>query len=584
MAVKDGWGSGLLIRGKKEVDQIQVPVYAVAHDDGMRAYVVGTYPMDGEAKYVYQSRAGGFVPPSVGGDTCFSQLHYGQGGFEGMRFYYSRYGLVLPRPWANHARLFHTATTFHPLLAREAVESIAEGDAVSMRLGMPLTPDRFYDLAKRHYRAGGDMTYPLDVEYADGRKERLQVRMALQVAGADGAISELNMAKLDTVVKVLGYTGGLVSVDHFPKGMEMTASGYVRPWIWVSGEAGLKLSSVFRDGNGALQTKPMYFACATLPWGLYLTEEHYATGLDVMLSPYERIDDRVMPATAKVAGDYLNQLPAINLGQMLGYGEILTFTRDGKFVEGSVENAFVLMREGKKIVAYTPPVSDGCLPGTTRDAVIRTLGNMGIEVRYQSLELSHLYEAKGILFTGTGAQLIHVRSITELEAPGKIAELTRLRSEEQGYVRTELKKSDFSSVGKRRLINRGERHPIVAKIQDEYGRMLMRGKRLEPVHNLDFRALGELVGVDTSDFMDQRDKHACRAGYFEERVNGLKQPDELRKKTRRVARIISRAMGLRANKGILLKELDRRIERTPGVNKDNPRARGGPLVRVRPRR
>ena len=309
----------------------------------------------------------------------------------------------------------------------------------------------------------------------------------------------------------------------------------------------------------------MYFACATLPWGLYLTEENYANGLDTVVSPHQRIDEAVMPSTAKAAGNYLNQLFMTNLSHLLGYGEIITLSRDGKFVEGSVENAFVIMDEGGKLVAYTPPVSDGCLPGTTRDGVIRTLERMDIEVRYQSVGLSHLYDAKAIVLTGTGAQMIHVKSITQMDAPRKLVELTGLRSEELGPVRTELYRHDFE--GTKRLINGGERHPIVARIQAEYQKMLNAGKRLEPVHNIDFQALAGLVEVDTCEFMSRRDKQAERAGYFQERVNGLKQPDELAKKNRTVAKIIKRAMDKRANKGVGVKTLDRRIRRTSGKEK-----------------
>lgn len=559
MAEYDNDGYGYLIRGKKELEPVQVPVYALDPKTGM-AYEAATYPLDKAVTKIYHSRAGGFVPPSAGADTCFSQLHYGEGFFEGMRFYYSPYGVVMPRPWMNYARFLHSATVFNPKLAKVVADHFGQESSLErMHMGIPLTPRNYYDLAEQCYREGRAMAYPLILEHKDGRTEELQVAMAMQVAGRGGIVTDLTMRKMDTIIKVLAYTGGLVSADYFPEGLEMMLAGYIRPWGWVSGEAGLKVPSITVSSKGGIRTignKPLYFAAATLPWAFYLTEKDYASGLDVLVSPYQRIMDDTMPSNAKVAANYVNSAMAINMGMMFGFGEILAFNRDGRFVEGSAENAFVMMEEGGKIVAYTPPISGGCLPGTTRDGVIRAIDRLGVEVRYQALELRHLYDAKAIILTGTGAQMIHVRSITELEAAKKIADAVRLRSEGMEYLQSVIGREDFKR--QERLVNGGERHGIVDLVQGEYRRMLVDdASLLEPVHNLDFSALAELLRIEPPDFIGKADRKSISAGMLSEKINGIAQPDDLAQRNRMAARLIRNAFKKAKDPGIPVRKLMR---------------------------
>jgi len=550
-------GEGLLINGKKSLDPVQIPIHAFDPGTGL-AYIVADYPLDRDVARIYQSKAGGFVSPYAGGDTCFSQMHYGEGFFEGMRYYYSPYGVVMPRPWMNYARFLHSATVFNPKLAKIVAEYFGiHTDLQKMHMGIPLTPKAYYDLAESLYQDGKKMSYPLVLEYGDGRIEELQVDMAMQVAGKDGMM-ELDMRKMDTIVKVLAYTGRLVSIDHFPGSLEMIQAGYARPWGWVSGEMGLKVPSITivkENGSRVIKNKPLYFACATLPWGLYLTENDYQKGLDVMVSPYLRIMDDTMPSNAKVAANYVNSALAINMGVMFGFGEILAFNRDGRFVEGSAENAFVIMDEGGKLVAYTPPIGGGCLPGTTRDGVIRAIESLGLEVRYKALGLDALMESKAILLTGTGAQMIHVRSITEFNATKKIADAVRLQTEGNEYPQDSvIVRDDFKRT--ENLINSGTKHDIVAKIQSAYKDMLLsRRGMLEPVYNVDFETLGELLKIDLKDFTSKKERAEIRSGYFGEMVNGIKAPDELAEKNRKCARLISRALKMAPEPGIPIKNL-----------------------------
>jgi len=548
-----------LITGKKEVDPRQVFIHTLGSDG--RVYESASYPLDRGVEYIYHSRAGGFVPPEAGADSAFSQLHYGEGFFEGMRFYDSPQGVVLISPARNLARFMHSATVFHPVLARLVIEHMErDHELQSIQLPITMTPTNYFRLAEEHYLNGRRMTYPIDLKYRNGRTDRIEAALALNVACTGGEIRELTIQQLDAIIKVLAYTGHLVSGDYFPREVEMLQSGYIRPWGWVSGEHGLKVPSIIveKDGSGRtkITNKPMYVAIATLPWGLYLTEAHYTTGLDVMVSPYPRIGDD-MPFDAKIAGNYVQSAMSIHLGLLLGFGETLSL-RHGKVVEGSAENVIVIMEEEGELVAYTPELSSGCLPGTTLDSFTQAIARLGMRMEERALKLEDVYEAKAVLLLGTGAQLIHVRLISEVDAAAKVAQATRLRSTEQ--VRKLIRINHTDMEGTKHLINGGERHEIVDRLKAAYRQMLLEeaDQRLEPVYNINFKALAEVLRIDLADFTTATDRDNLNAGYFLERVNGLEQPDELRARHKAAARMIATALKKAPKPG---RPLEQRVKR-----------------------
>jgi len=541
----DNGGFGYLIRGKKQLDTQMVPLYGF-DPEGQRAYEVSKIPIDSGVTKFYYSRAGGFVPANIALDTSLSQaIHYGEAFFEGMRFYDSPNGVVLSRPACNFARFQHSASLFNPVLARLIVESFsAEHDLQSIELGMAPFPKQFYDLAEKRYQEGQEMSIPITKRYPNGHSEQMELPLTMKVAGGFGLPMNLTMKRLDAITKMLAFLGRLVSADYFPQDLEMMNAGYIRLYGVVAGAQGLKVPSCFseQEASGArkIKSKDMHFGAITLPWALYLSEEDYKRGLDVLASPYRRIHDDTMPSNMKVSGNYVNSMMAINMGNFFGYGEILAFNSKGKFVEGSAENAFVIMDECGQLVAYTPPIGDGCLPGTTRDGVIRAIEGLGIDLRYKSLGFSELTEAKAIILTGTGAQMIHVRSINTKAVAEEIAKIIRLRSEgsEAGAA---ILWEDFKE--EKHLINNGDKHPIVDTIQAAFKQMLLEGERyLEPAYNIDLATMAELVGVDIKDVTTKGDRENAAAGYFKDRINGIEAPDELLSRYKKMARIIRTTM------------------------------------------
>ncbi len=525
--------NGFLINGKKEIKPKQQEV--------VLATTVARFMIDDDANYLYYSRAGGFVPPAFCLDSILTNpIHYGAGLFEGMRFYYSPYGVVLAEPWENIARMMHSATFFNPILAVELKKIFEkEGDVEEVRLDA-ITPRAFYETARLAYEQGKNPSITITVvKNANGQKteEKRSVELSL-TAMLGWELKKYTMAEMDALIKALGFVNRLVSVDYFPQGLEMVPSGYIRPFAWVSGEMGLKVPTILKKPEG-FETKPLYFAIATLPWGVYLNENDYNKGLDVLVGPYPRLG-LDMPSDAKIAGNYVNSALNINLGSMFGYGEILALDNNGKVIEGSAENLFVLRAVGNDVCVFTPPTGSGCLPGTTRDRIIRVLEKMGAKVIYEALPLGELYRADGVLLSGTGAQMIHIRSINHLKAAEKMAEMMHLQSENKKGALS-IRKEDF--VEDRKWINKGERHALIDRVRQGYAELLTGSPDLlVPVHDINFEALASVLDTPKTEIMTKDDIADEKAGYFKQKVNGLTQPNELAERLRRVSAIISKAI------------------------------------------
>jgi branched-chain amino acid aminotransferase len=164
-------------------------------------------------------------------------------------------------------------------------------------------------------------------------------------------------------------------------------------------------------------TCPVDVIIAVWPWGAYLGEEALEHGVRVMTSSWRRIGPNTLPAAAKASGQYLNSQLAKMEAMHGGYDEAILLNEQGFLADGSGENVFVV-QDG---VLSTPPTTSSCLPGITRDTVIRIARGMGYEVREVDVVRSSLYHADEVFFTGTAAEITPIRSVDDHEiGPGPI--------------------------------------------------------------------------------------------------------------------------------------------------------------------
>ena len=183
---------------------------------------------------------------------------------------------------------------------------------------------------------------------------------------------------------------------------------YVRPIVYLGyGEMGLNpLGS------------PVRMAVACWPWGAYLGEESFSTGVRVKVSSWRRLDPNIIPPAAKATGQYLNSSLAKAEAVKAGYDEGVLLNAQGHVTDGSGENLFVV-RDG---VVCTPPLAAGCLAGITRDSVMHIAASEGIRVVEADLVRTDLYLADEAFFTGTAAEVVPIREVDDrvLGDPGPI--------------------------------------------------------------------------------------------------------------------------------------------------------------------
>lgn len=90
-------------------------------------------------------------------------------------------------------------------------------------------------------------------------------------------------------------------------------------------------------------------------------ERLYREGVAVVLLPDHRIDSGGPLAGLKSLNYQLNRM-ALRIAESRGAFEALLLNERGRLVEGSRSNVAVRLPDG----FFTPPESDGCLPGTVR--------------------------------------------------------------------------------------------------------------------------------------------------------------------------------------------------------------------------
>jgi branched-chain amino acid aminotransferase len=182
---------------------------------------------------------------------------------------------------------------------------------------------------------------------------------------------------------------------------------------------------------------PIEVYMANFPWGKYVAG---TGGADVCISSWNRLAPNTMPALAKAGANYMNSQLIRMEAEVNGYVEGIGLDTSGLVSEGSGENIF-LVRNG---VLYTPPLANSALSGITRDSVLTIARHLGLAVTEQPIPREMLYIADEVFFSGTAAEVTHIRSIDRiLIADGKIGEITRKIADEFFAIANGLKPDRF---------------------------------------------------------------------------------------------------------------------------------------------
>ena len=119
--------------------------------------------------------------------------------------------------------------------------------------------------------------------------------------------------------------------------------------------------------------------------------------------------------------------------QEQGFDEVILLNEMERVSECTSANVFAAF--GNQVV--TPPISEGCLPGVTRDVLVHEIRLPEVEVIERPLTVEELYRADGVFITSTTRGLLRVREIAgrALQSRGDAADrlgqafLTYLRAD-----------------------------------------------------------------------------------------------------------------------------------------------------------
>ncbi len=135
-------------------------------------------------------------------------------------------------------------------------------------------------------------------------------------------------------------------------------------------------------------------------------EERYTQGLSVVTASTPTPHRESLSPRVKSL-NYLPHILAKIEGIVANADEVIMLDAAGFVAEGSGTNLFVV-RRGE---LYTPAVHSGILRGVTRDTVIDLALAAKIPVHETTLNRFDVYTADEVFFTGSGAELIHARSV-----------------------------------------------------------------------------------------------------------------------------------------------------------------------------
>jgi len=183
-------------------------------------------------------------------------------------------------------------------------------------------------------------------------------------------------------------------IDAFNK--NEISYGYMRPMCFYGSEGmGLRADNL-----------QVHCMVAAWEWGSYLGEENMRNGIRVKTSSFSRHHVNVSMCKAKLNGNYVNSMLALNEALRDGYDEAMLLDVDGYVAEGSGENIFII----EKGILYTPELTSA-LDGITRRTIFKLAEKINLPVVEKRITRDEVYVADEAFFTGTAAEVTPIREV-----------------------------------------------------------------------------------------------------------------------------------------------------------------------------
>ena len=171
---------------------------------------------------------------------------------------------------------------------------------------------------------------------------------------------------------------------------------YIRPLAWRGAEQ-MGLSA---------RNATVHVAIAAWEWPSYFTPEQRMQGLRLDISRWRRPAPDTAPVMAKATGMYMIHTLSKHEADAKGFADALMLDWRGQVAEATGANIF--LRKGDTL--HTP-VTDNCLDGITRRAVIELAQRRGLKVVERAIWPTELPAFEECFLTGTAAEVAPVASI-----------------------------------------------------------------------------------------------------------------------------------------------------------------------------
>ena len=170
---------------------------------------------------------------------------------------------------------------------------------------------------------------------------------------------------------------------------------YIRPMCFYGSEGmGLRADNL-----------EVHCMVAAWEWPSYMEPEAREKGIKVKLSSHAR-QVRNPISSAKVNGNYVHSIVALNEALNEGFDEALMLDAEGNVAEGSGENFFIV----KDNVLITPDL-DASLDGITRRTILDLAKELNIEFSIKKLKVEDVLKADEAFFSGTAAEVVPINSL-----------------------------------------------------------------------------------------------------------------------------------------------------------------------------
>ena len=170
---------------------------------------------------------------------------------------------------------------------------------------------------------------------------------------------------------------------------------YIRPMCFYGSE-GMGI----RADNLSVHTM-----VAAWEWPSYMHPEAQEKGISVKVSSLRRqVGNKV--ALAKVNGNYVQSIVALNEAIEQGFEEALMLDTDDFVAEGTGEN-FFMVKDNKLVT----PDLDASLDGITRRTIIHLAQELNIDFEERKIKLEEVLNCDEAFFTGTAVEVVPINSV-----------------------------------------------------------------------------------------------------------------------------------------------------------------------------